>query len=104
MANNLDLAQLRHDAQIVGANGFTEKRGGVDRGHVELVEPIGLLARRALLEDQVFVLIDMRGRLLGRACELFVSHTLSGSHIWTVRWPDHAVRFDAADRGTVESG
>ena len=36
VADDLDLGELGHDAEVVGADGVAEERGGVDGGHVEL--------------------------------------------------------------------
>ena len=58
VANDLDFAQLGHDAQVVAADGVAEQGSGIHRWYVQLGETVGLLAGRGLLKDERFVLVD----------------------------------------------
>ncbi len=76
VADDLDLGELRHDAEVVGAGGVAEQGGGVDGGNVQRGEAVSLLPGGGLLKDQIFVLVYVCGRLLGRSDE-FVCHAAS---------------------------
>ena len=69
VADDLDLGELGHDAEVACGAAVAEERGGVDGGDVELGEAVGLFAGRGLLEDQAFVLVDVGGGLDGGAGE-----------------------------------
>jgi hypothetical protein len=75
VANDLDLAHLRHHAKIT-AQAIAQQRRGIHRWHIQLRQPISLLPRRRLLEDQPFVLIDMCRRLLRRSYKLHLCHRI----------------------------
>ena len=90
VADDLNLAQLGHGAKIVGANHITQQRRRIDGRNVELREAIALLARGRFLKDQVFVLIDVRGRLARRSDELCLCHKCSSKTLLRPahrRWP-----------------
>jgi hypothetical protein len=73
VADDFDLAQLRHDAKVLTDSG-AEELCSVNLWNVEFGEAIGLLARRGLLEDQPFVLVDVGAYFAGRAYELLICH------------------------------
>ncbi len=62
VADDFDLADLRKRGGF-GAQSVAEFGGGIDFGHVERAQAIGFFARRGVLEDQAFVLRDVRGDL-----------------------------------------
>ena len=76
MPNDLNLRQLGHNAEV-GAGSIAKQGSSVDRGYVKLCHAIGTLARRGLLEDQPFILVDVRRGLDRYAGEVSVRHWVS---------------------------
>ena len=60
VADDFDLAHLRHMAQIF-THILTQQRGRIDSGHIERRQLVTFLAGRRFLEDQIFVLADVGG-------------------------------------------
>ena len=68
VAYGLHLADLGEAFDLLAHVAGAERFGRVDRGHVEFGELIGFLARRAALEEERFILGEMRPDLLNHAC------------------------------------
>ena len=63
VADDFNLAHFRQQRPDLRVPLRPAASCGVDCGNVERRQPIGLLARRGLLEDQAFILTDVAGHL-----------------------------------------
>ena len=80
VADELDLGELGHDAEVF-AGDVAEELLGVDRGHVERGHAVGFFAGRGLFEDEVFVLVGVGGGFLRGADELGVMEFLRVTYV-----------------------
>ncbi len=80
VADDFDLAHLGHVAQVL-ASLIAEQRFGIDFRHVQRRQLVSLLAGRRLLEDESFVLTNVRGGFLDLVVELHYATSFTAASI-----------------------